>query len=67
MLAGLAALVVLTVRGDLLAGGLLSLVAAAYAWFVFGYVAVLANTPVLAYRSVAVIEVSLCVARHSAW
>ena len=60
MLAGLVALVALTARGDTLAAGLLSLVGAAYLWFVFGYVAVLADTPVLAYRSVAVIQVVLC-------
>jgi galactan 5-O-arabinofuranosyltransferase len=58
MLAGLVSLVVLA-RRDRVALGLLTLVGAAYAWIVVGYVAVLADAPVLAFRAVAVMEVAL--------
>jgi galactan 5-O-arabinofuranosyltransferase len=59
MLMGLVALIALVTKGDALALALLSLVGAAYAWFVLGYVAVLADSPLLAYRSITLVQVAL--------
>lgn len=55
---GLAALVVLA-RRDRLAMGLLTLLAAAYAWWIFGQVAVLADSPVSAFRTYLLVETIL--------
>lgn len=58
---GLVALVVGCRRSPLLLG-LLTLLGAAYVWLIFGYVAVLANTPVLSHRAVLVIQATLLAA-----
>ena len=58
MLFGLMALLAGCRRSSLMLG-LTTLLGAAYAWFVLGYVAVLADSPVLAYRTVVLIQAVL--------
>ena len=58
MIVGLAAILIGWRRSSLLLG-LATLLASAYAWFVLGYVLVLADVPVLAFKTVFLIEAIL--------